>query len=174
MWKPTLVTANGAAQWMLHRGVFQRLANQLAFPSGSGSITFMHGCPATPIYELKTRSHRGGPMLSASHGPTCVPASSALPPNEVSEEVSEGGGNSVCVSCPNVERSPMVSPPTEPLWRPTNNAASSPWATHERAGKCPPLMEARQLRLVSWQLSGIHGSINNFQQMCRRPSVLLG
>ena len=41
-------------------------------------------------------------------------------------------------------------------------------------GNVHPLMKARQLRLVAWQLSGIHGSINNFQQMCRRPSVLLG
>ena len=155
-------------------GNLSEASQSTCFSSGSGSTTFMHGCPATPIYELKTRSHRGGPMLSASHGPTCVPASSVLPPNEVSEEDSEGGGNSVCVSCPDVERGPMVSPPTEPLCRPTNNAASSLWATHERAGKCPPLMEARQLSLVAWQLSGIHGSINNFQQMCRRPSVLLG
>ena len=81
-----LVTANGSSTVDALPGSLSEASQSTCFSSGSGSITFMHGCPATPIYELKTRSHRGGPMLSASHGPTCVPASSVLPPNEVSEE----------------------------------------------------------------------------------------
>ena len=135
-----LVTANGSSTVDTPPGSLSETSQPTCFSSGSGSVCLTHGCPATPICELEARPALVEDRRSQLHmvRPECVPVSSVLSPDEVPEEDSEGGGSSVCVSCPDVERSPMVSPLTEPLCRPTYNAASSPSSTHERAGRRSP------------------------------------
>ncbi|XP_065195411.1 uncharacterized protein LOC135826738 [Sycon ciliatum] len=166
----------GAAQWILHREVFQRLANQLAFPlevdlfasrTAAQLPRFVSWKPDPHSWRTDAPSFTWSDLNAYLFPPLCLLTRCLRKIQR--EEVAQ------CV---------LVAP----MWR------GAPWFPlllslcvdqpimlphHPRLlmneqGDVHPLVEARQLRLVAWPLSGVYGSINNFQQTCRRSSVLLG